>query len=619
MNAGLAWKPFGQGSFIDPATATPQQVEARRRLLERLQPRYGTARFVGEGLGHLATGILAGLRERQLSKVEADKLKEANDLFARIADRASAIPGGFSVLGPLPVSAAPPAAPVDPNAPDVLARDTMKALGRAPEADAQRPAGFGGDMDRYAASIARIESGGDYRAVGPRHPRLGRALGKYQVMEANVGPWTRKHFGRELSPEEFLASPEAQEAVFRGEFGSYVERFGPEGAAQAWFGGPGGVGKVDRKDSLGTSIGDYGRKFMAGLGEGGAPAGMPVTARPAWGTADEAQIVAALGNPWLSPEQRAALMDLLNQSRSAPMRALEMERARLELERMGDPAPGYRPATPDEAAAYGAVAGQFGPDGRFYPINPPSGMSVESDGQGGFRIVQGPGVAGQLPPGSDPSQTATPREPARLARNLSDADAKLIERERELARAASDLSSIATQMEVLAPNLGYTGPFGRAYGWLDDMTGFLPGDSGARGAFRSLTTEAQLTFTEKTKGAITDREMATFKEAVPSLDRTPEANAMIANVLRAGAQRVQSRAAFMEAYAAAHGSLEGAQDAWRAYMEANPIIARGKNGIEVRPEGDWRPYIAGGAQHGRPEAAAPGRILTYNPETGELE
>ncbi len=56
--------------------------------------------------------------------------------------------------------------------------------------------------------------------------------------------------------------------------------------------------------------------------------------------------------------------------------------------------PGFRQATPEEAAAYGAPAGQFGPDGRFYPVNPPSGMSIESDGQGGFRMVQGPGAGG---------------------------------------------------------------------------------------------------------------------------------------------------------------------------------------------------------------------------------
>ena len=56
----------------------------------------------------------------------------------------------------------------------------------------------------------------------------------------------------------------------------------------------------------------------------------------------------------------------------------------------------FRPATPEEAGGYGAQAGQFGPDGRFYPINPPSGMSIEADGQGGFTLSQGPGVAPKL-------------------------------------------------------------------------------------------------------------------------------------------------------------------------------------------------------------------------------
>ncbi len=59
---------------------------------------------------------------------------------------------------------------------------------------------------------------------------------------------------------------------------------------------------------------------------------------------------------------------------------------------LGAGAPSWRAATPDEAARYGAVAGQIGPDGKFDPINPPSGMTVESDGQGGFSIAQGAGI-----------------------------------------------------------------------------------------------------------------------------------------------------------------------------------------------------------------------------------
>jgi len=95
---------------------------------------------------------------------------------------------------------------------------------------------------------------------------MGRALGKYQVMEANVGPWSQEALGRAITPDEFLANPELQDRIFDHKFGSYVSRFGPEGAAQAWFAGPGGVGKTGRKDVLGTDVGSYGRKFMQGLG-----------------------------------------------------------------------------------------------------------------------------------------------------------------------------------------------------------------------------------------------------------------------------------------------------------------------------------------------------------------
>jgi hypothetical protein len=56
--------------------------------------------------------------------------------------------------------------------------------------------------------------------------------------------------------------------------------------------------------------------------------------------------------------------------------------------------PEFRRATPEEAAAYGAQGGQFGPDGRFYPVDVPQGMTIESDGAGGFRMVQGPAGAG---------------------------------------------------------------------------------------------------------------------------------------------------------------------------------------------------------------------------------
>lgn len=126
-------------------------------------------------------------------------------------------------------------------------------------------------MTGYRDAIASIESrgSGDYAAIGPSHPKLGRALGRYQIMEANIGPWSQEVLGRTVTPDEFMANPQLQDAIFDGKFGQYVQKFGPEGAAQAWFGGEGGVGQLGRRDSLGTSIAEYSNKFNNALGASG--------------------------------------------------------------------------------------------------------------------------------------------------------------------------------------------------------------------------------------------------------------------------------------------------------------------------------------------------------------
>lgn len=61
--------------------------------------------------------------------------------------------------------------------------------------------------------------------------------------------------------------------------------------------------------------------------------------------------------------------------------------------------PGYRDATPAELAKYGAKAGQVNEaTGKFTPINPATGMRMESDGAGNVTFTQGPGVGGENAP-----------------------------------------------------------------------------------------------------------------------------------------------------------------------------------------------------------------------------
>ena len=120
----------------------------------------------------------------------------------------------------------------------------------------------------FRDAIAGIESAGagDYAAVGPQTKTGDRAYGRYQVMGANIPEWTKAALGHSMTPEQFAASPEAQDAVFDHRFGGYVRKYGPEGAARAWFAGEGGMNNDGARDSLGTSVADYAGKFSRNMG-----------------------------------------------------------------------------------------------------------------------------------------------------------------------------------------------------------------------------------------------------------------------------------------------------------------------------------------------------------------
>src|SRR6516164_9345435 len=118
----------------------------------------------------------------------------------------------------------------------------------------------------YQGAISRIESGGRYDLLGPRTSSGDRAYGKYQIMGENIPQWTRDALGRSMTKEEFLNDPAAQDAVFNHRFGSYVDKYGPGGAARAWFAGEGGMNNPNARDQLGTSVGSYERQFLRGLG-----------------------------------------------------------------------------------------------------------------------------------------------------------------------------------------------------------------------------------------------------------------------------------------------------------------------------------------------------------------
>ena len=102
-----------------------------------------------------------------------------------------------------------------------------------------------GGFGRFMQSISAQESGGSY---GARNPMSG-AMGKYQIMPANIagsGGWDKEVLGYNITPAQFMASPQIQEKIASAKLQQYYSAYGPAGAAIAWYAGPGAAQKYVR-------------------------------------------------------------------------------------------------------------------------------------------------------------------------------------------------------------------------------------------------------------------------------------------------------------------------------------------------------------------------------------
>lgn len=99
--------------------------------------------------------------------------------------------------------------------------------------------GFG----KFMSAIGKQESGNNY---GARNRDSG-AMGKYQIMPANIEGagrgWDYEALGRDISTSQFMSSPQIQEKIAQYKLQQYYKKYGPAGAAIAWYAGPGAAQK----------------------------------------------------------------------------------------------------------------------------------------------------------------------------------------------------------------------------------------------------------------------------------------------------------------------------------------------------------------------------------------
>jgi len=315
-------------SFI--GGAAPQSLadlQRRRAVANALaMQKRGFPKNIGEGLTSLGEAVGDRMTENRLAQSEKALIAQ------RTADPRLALPGPevpptagvpapARVPAPAPVPGVPavPGPRTDATDPVEQQRAKIAALlqgGTAPGVPSENPTVAGvappqtgslasdddGLWSARSAAIGGIESGGrkdPYNTVGIP-TKYGRALGRYGIVEANVGPWSAAALGKPLTPQEFLADPAAQDAVFKHRFGTYVAKFGEEGAARAWYGGPGNIAKTKLMDDHGRlTIGGYGQDYLRRLqgaaaatsgASGGADAGGSMTIDSATGVSPEGDV-----------------------------------------------------------------------------------------------------------------------------------------------------------------------------------------------------------------------------------------------------------------------------------------------------------------------------------------
>lgn len=268
---------------------TPERIAAERKVAQAMVERgmdFSPVEHWTQGLARVAQAVSGGLDLRSIQAAER----------ANVAAERDMIKSWFPGAAP---SAPAPAAPVAPIGDRVMALDTSGQPVLADDGGIMPPA-----QPNYRDAIASIESAGSknpYGVLGPVTASGDRAHGRYQVMGANIGPWSEAALGRRLTPEQFLADPAAQDRVFDHRFGTYVAQTGnPQDAAAMWFSGRPLAGNTSR-DQLGTSVPTYVQKFAKAMGpQAEDPAALPPNATPTSGyviPGQPAPVAAPAGNP----------------------------------------------------------------------------------------------------------------------------------------------------------------------------------------------------------------------------------------------------------------------------------------------------------------------------------
>lgn len=237
---------------------------------------------------------------------------------------------------------------------------------------------------------------------------------------------------------------------------------------------------------------------------------------------------------------------------------------------------GFRAATPAEAAAFGAPSGQIDQDsGRFYPFNPPKGMSLTVDKDGNISFVEG-AVAGVGTGKKTTDYVYTTSETGeQIARPIAGTPAALEAQEKRSglqARSDTAINMLATIESVVGRPAGNGLTAVEADPALPGILGLIEGrlpakteaQSDLMAKYEQITGRAFLEAFETLKGGgqITETEGIKATQALGRLQRTQSVKAFkeslyeFADIVRKGLVRSQNELATIPEIAPASATTQ---------------------------------------------------------------
>jgi hypothetical protein len=270
---------------------------------------------------------------------------------------------------------------------------------------------------------------------------------------------------------------------------------------------------------------------------------------------------------------------------------------------------GFRAATPEEAAQFNATSGQIDQDnGRFYPFNPPKGMSLTVDKDGNISFVEGAGSGSGSGTGKKTTDYVytTSETGEQIARPIAGTPAALEAQEKRSglqARSDTAINMLATIESVVGRPAGNGLTAVEADPALPGILGLIEGRLPAKtqaqanlmAKYEQITGRAFLEAFETLKGGgqITETEGIKATQALGRLQRTQSPKVFkeslyeFSDIVRQGLARAQKELATIPEIAPApSAATQPAANIPQSFLTNSKVIEL-TNSLGITPEAIW--------------------------------